>query len=689
MNLNNFFEKPSSVRFNGYCKEFEDFISTAYKRAITWGCVVAELTNPTAGNVEYFKNTLGYDFECSLDFFVRVLAKWVPQLNLQQRNLFAKSAYTVFCQLRDLGKNTSALNNYYVKLMCWVYYKFVNVLTHTGKGNIPVIIYTGGYGLYELRTVQILKMCGCSVVYLDTTCDEAAYKKYDPTGICTELHEFASAQKFPLNWKLKPVQVTQTPTRSTHKVIGERLKVDVSDSADFFHLNNDEIYRIQVNGVTTEYNNTLFEYKAMYGDAVFIEGDILPVRPDEILIKNKQFSTMQECLTCLETSTILPNQPMTFTYRLALRELIDKYKISSIQKCIALHYLCLRYKQLFSGGKLFILCSKLSLYSLFVLDMLTRFKTSIFVLNPSKSDLSVDGLHVLELESKSDLDRFPAHKTAVSTTTIASKAEGEIQSVLYSGELGIFKDHQFSKAKVSYLDCTYDEIGILWNEELRMRQGFTVENDVVTLPTICAKLVGIPEGDTAEYNDMLATIRSTAIYNIGPILNNFQVSIFSAQCMKNGEVSIEDICSNPRYGYSHLRSSVQHYLLDGIQELIDLKLIKDFGKHGVENVLFSVALNLPQPFLNAMQEFDFTKRNPKFINLRTSEEQVSLEDSILMSYLSVLGFDVVLVIPTGYNVFGKYVTQELFKSYEFGNYKYDFTITDVKQSFFRKLFGRR
>ena len=27
MDLNTFFEKPCSIHFNGYCKEFEDFIT--------------------------------------------------------------------------------------------------------------------------------------------------------------------------------------------------------------------------------------------------------------------------------------------------------------------------------------------------------------------------------------------------------------------------------------------------------------------------------------------------------------------------------------------------------------------------------------------------------------------------------------------------------------------------------------
>lgn len=42
-----------------------------------------------------------------------------------------------------------------------------------------------------------------------------------------------------------------------------------------------------------------------------------------------------------------------------------------------------------------------------------------------------------------------------------------------------------------------------------------------------------------------------------------------------------------------------------------------------------------------IQKFDFTKKNPKLIYINTTETVISLEDSILTAFLSLLGFDVV------------------------------------------------
>ena len=127
------------------------------------------------------------------------------------------------------------------------------------------------------------------------------------------------------------------------------------------------------------------------------------------------------------------------------------------------------------------------------------------------------------------------------------------------------------------------------------------------------------------------------------------------------------------------------------KKYINLGIIKGFGKHGIENVIVSVAFNLPDTVLQALQDFDFTKRNPKFIYLSTSTEQISLEMSILINYLSLLGFDVLYIVPTGYNVCNEYLDKVLYKDYEFGNYCYDFIMTlakSDKKSFMEKLFGR-
>ena len=690
MELSSFFSKPCSIHFNGYCKEFDDFILQAYDKATSCGCIVQEkLQNPTAGNVEYFQDKLGVDFECSLQFFKTKLSSWLPQLNLHQKEVLANSVFEVFNQLKASGKNDSALRNFYTKLMCWLYYKFASVLTKTGASTVPVVIYVAPYGTYELRTMQILNLCGCSVAYISTNETENDYKKYDSDYKCSSLYEFQQVKAFPSSWSLSEIRKSILQKQQSEKVLGDRSKiiqVQVSDDADLFNLESCKCSRLQVLGTNEEWSNTLYKYRGSLKNAEFIEGNIAPVRPDEILQRQTDYKDVDSCMLSLLNIPVFND--VTFKY--AFYESIHKLGITSVQKCIALYFICLRYKNLVNNGYMFVLSNNISETTRFVLSVLSYFNMNIVVLNPSKADLPLSDLKKQELPNVENITKFPTSKQIVSTTTIASKAEAEIQNVLYSGELGIFKENQYSQANVSYLNCTYDEIKLLWHEELRMRHGFETKDNIVTLPTIYARLGGVPDGDYSRFTQTLNDLKSDAILIQNDIYKEQAVNIFAAECMENGKVSIQKIRQHRAYKYAYLRDDIQVYMLSKIQELLDIGVIQGVGKNGVENILFQVVLNLPQQFIQALQNFDFTKKNPKLINVRTSTEQMSLQDSILVTYLSLLGFDILLVVPTGYNVLNAHVTRELFKNHEFGNYEYNFKLGDINQkSFFGKLFGRR
>ena len=694
MELSSFYEKPYSIHFNGYCKDFDEFILQAYNKAASCGCIIQDkLQNPTAGNVEYFQDKLGVDFECSLSFFKTKLSSWLPQLNLHQQNILSSSVFEVFNQLRASGKNDSALRNFYTKLMCWLYYKFAGVLTKVGTSVVPVIIYTAPYGTYELRTMQILNLCGCSVAYISISETENDYKKYDNEYKCSSLYEFQQVNAFPPSWSLSEIRKSILQKQQIEKTLGDRnnlIKVNVNDDADLFNIKDCKCSRLHVLGTNEEWSNTLYEIRGSLKNAEFAEGNIPPVRPDEILNNSTSYSNIEACLEVLLNTAILSDIHLTTTFKYAFYESINKLGVTNISKCIAYFYICLRYKSILNNGYLFILTDNISDTTKFVLTVLTYFNMNIVVLNPSKADLPLNVLRKQELSNTESIVKFPTSKQIIGTTTVASQAESEIHNVLYNGELGIFKENQYSQANVSYLNCTYDEIKLLWHEELRMRQGFETKDDIVKLPTIYARLGGIPDGDYSRFTQTLNDLKSDAILIENDIYKEQAINLFAAECMENGKVSIQKIRQHRAYKYAYLRDDIQSYMLSKIQELLDIGVIQGVGKNGVENVLFQVVLNLPQQFIQAMQNFDFTKKNPKLINIRTSTEQMSLQDSILVTYLSLLGFDILLVVPTGYNILNAHTTRELFKNHEFGNYEYNFKLSDINQkSFFGKLFGRR
>ena len=93
----------------------------------------------------------------------------------------------------------------------------------------------------------------------------------------------------------------------------------------------------------------------------------------------------------------------------------------------------------------------------------------------------------------------------------------------------------------------------------------------------------------------------------------------------------------------------------------------------MEYSIVSVALNLPKEAVRLLQQFDFTKKNPKLIYIMTSEVLLSAEDSIYVTFLNLLGFDVLFFVPTGYNI-ENHFNKKLLEEHQIGEYVYDLEV---------------
>ena len=55
----------------------------------------------------------------------------------------------------------------------------------------------------------------------------------------------------------------------------------------------------------------------------------------------------------------------------------------------------------------------------------------------------------------------------------------------------------------------------------------------------------------------------------------------------------------------------------------------------------------------------------------TDENIASLQDCILLLFLNLIGFDIVIFTPTGYQNIEKYIDSNLFEEYQIGDYIYN------------------
>lgn len=105
--------------------------------------------------------------------------------------------------------------------------------------------------------------------------------------------------------------------------------------------------------------------------------------------------------------------------------------------------------------------------------------------------------------------------------------------------------------------------------------------------------------------------------------------------------------------------------------MLDRRLIKDTFVNGTEYTVISVVLSLQKELVRMLQRFDFTKKNPKVVCISTAEQSPSLEDAIVLTFLNLVGFDVVIFVPTGYQTIERYLSESLMVEHQTGEYMYD------------------
>ena len=117
--------------------------------------------------------------------------------------------------------------------------------------------------------------------------------------------------------------------------------------------------------------------------------------------------------------------------------------------------------------------------------------------------------------------------------------------------------------------------------------------------------------------------------------------------------------------------------MDKLELLIEQRFIKGTFENGTEYTIIATVLNLPKDIVRMLQKFDFTKENPKLVYVNTKEEMISLEDTILVTFLNLIGFDVVFFVPTGYQTVERYFNGKSIEEHQIGEYMYDLRVPNM------------
>ena len=709
-------------RINGYNRQICEFIKKYYQAARTAGVVIeGKIPNPDEKNLAYYNEIMGMDFQMSMGFLTSGLKKWLPRMNDYQRNTVAASIYDTLDMLRKNGKNENMLKNTYIKFMCWLYYKFEQIVGRLGENAVPKILYEGDISNYELLLIKVLAEAGCDVVLLQYAGDEN-YKRLDPQGAMSDCLNIGGMERFPDEFNLRWVRADIQNSINTERLYGIKPTVinctnawiEGKGFADFKvatqNRGNDPklfyncYYRI--NGVEDKltYLNELYQFQLEVKNSkrrlLILDGEIGQPSMEEIgAVKRGNYSKQDDMIMDLVSN--FKSVANIELQRLMIKAFVDvileeaKEEGTSLNKLVskAVILICWikRYQEkLFGGWRMpeiscFIYMGgcKNNNEAMFI-RFLARMPVDVLVLNPNLNNtccLKDNLLYELNFAETLTVDRVPQENADIHIGTVAYHAERELDTLMY-GDSGMYRNRQFKKAVSVTLQTMYEEIEILWKQELKYRPNFSTVNDMVNMPVIFAKISGVENGNLYQYWAKIKNIITpdTFVIKNMPFINSTApnpVKPYATEFFKNGKLQRNRIKEHQSYQYGVLREEIQEHIFDKLQILIDQKLIKGTFENGTEYTIVSTVLNIKKELVRMLQKFDFTKVNPKIIWINTTEKTLSLEDTIMATFLNLVGFDIVFYVPTGYQCIEKYFNKRLVEEHQVGEYMYDLQIPDL------------
>lgn len=730
-------------RINDYAQTVNNLITKFYELAKQNGVVIeGGLPVPDQNNLSYYKEMMGDEFKPTIAFMDSGLKKWIPRMNDIQRHDIAMSLLSTFQDMLRAGKNENIIKNTYIKFLCWLYFKFEKVLDRLGNNDVPKIIYEGNISNHELLLLSILQKAGCDILLLQYNGD-ANYLKLDPKSELSTPLLISGGQPFPADFNLSNLRSTVQKEKINTRLYGALPTVSMCTNAWIDKQRGLEIikeptgYRgkdekviynsfVRINGAEDKYvySDQLYrlqqDLKNSKRHLVIVNEKIPNPAPDEINgVKRGNYANTEQLILNISQNIVYGNNiELQKLMRKAFVDIILKEsqkEDSNVNKLSskAVYLICWlkRYSQgLFSNWKqpeigafIYFGGCKNDNETMFI-RLLSKLPVDVLILCPNlnnKCCLEDDLLYEENNEMSLNLEKYPEDSASIRMGTVAAHAQQEFNEMMSNDSNSFYRSQQFAKANSITLETRYEEIAQMWDVTVNFRQFFRVENNTVDIPVFFSKISGVKDGHLGAYWDSIRELRTdnTVLITKIPYISSGMPNTFkglASQFYRNGKLLKEKIKNHPDFPYAILREDMQNHILDKVEMLISNKLIKGIGENGTEYTVIGWCLNLPKEIVRLIQSFDFTKKNPKLIFVNTTDKTLSLEDSIIVAFLNLIGFDILFFVPTGYQSVERHFTKKLMEEHQIGEYQYDLTVPDLMippinkagNSLLGKLFGR-
>jgi len=372
-----------------------------------------------------------------------------------------------------------------------------------------------------------------------------------------------------------------------------------------------------------------------------------------------------------------------------------------------------------------------------ILQILSNVESlSYIVLTSDKSKrVTIDNVYTLELPNSVEYFAIPTVDSRDNASTMAAQAARRVNQTLYSGDtIGMYKPGQFRTCNTKRFTTTFDEIVMWWNKEMYIRPGFESQGDVAIIPTMFKVIKGVYPDDyeyanyikklacgktivfrvvkqIRELSDFYPNCNNDNRYQGGFIhrLTDIHNTKFEDQrpFYENGKLNKKRIINGINYKYKFLNKNKQDLIFDKIEEIINKGYINESSfkdKEAFIDTVLNLLLNINIEVLQYIQWFEFYTYNPNLIVILNDIQMPSVNDTILMLFLSLMGFDVLIFVPTAYSGVEDHITNKFsYDTHTIGEAAYDIDFDNIqvtpnievdqeetkkKQGFFSKLFNK-
>ena len=660
-------------------------------------------------------------FNYDANSLYQVIKRYMHGIDDDSCKILSQSLALVLEECKNNSVNTSMMKNAYIRCLVTLAKRLSKITFNLSEDNR--ILYIGKPDKFDILTFTVLGLCGVDVVIVDFD------KNITSECLCT--NRFVLLDGSIKNVDLSFISyINQGISDINKNIVRANDWVDFNDYKDLDNIlkllnfkidgrkenNLWKTLNIEVQGVNdiTMYSQLLDSFllntTASNRKYVLFDSEIPKLTFDETqnyrsLYVGKSFVEIILNYELFKDSGIGVQIDTYFTELLKNKNFQnDRQKDNYVlmMKMWVAKYLDMffTFREL-SKLPLIVIFGELSEKEIDLVNLLSYLPIDIVVFKPNyRVAYSVDYFRnvfkaLVVGEKDFNIKNYPKNTGVNQVATIAYNAEQELDSVLYS-DTSIYKVRQFKNNNPIVLKTTYEEINILWNEPAKFRPSFASVGELVTVPTIFAKINGVNDNYMESISNMIQSSKNLIYFDSFPIQlqgvnNNISLREFAKQLVFKDQIDFERLKKSPYYTYSVYSEETQHLILDKVSKLISMKWCVN-GDNKLVYEIIDTVFRLPPNILQMIHNFDFTAEIPKLVIYNGSNIPCSLHDCIIIMFLKLIGFDIVIYAPTGYRVVEQYIDSQLFNEITIGNF--DFNLPNIKlvsknkkKKFFGKIFN--